>query len=279
MKPIINGPSLAIRITWVTNSHLVEEEKRGALMRSYSYLFFYLIFSFSQISTAQTPPGVRVQNIQAVGSGCPNGSYSATISPDGQAFSVLLDNFVASSTMQNPISRLSCQLKINFEVPRGWTFAVFSADYRGYAYAEPGTMAVHQALYSFDGSQPRNERPGYQNGGTYSFRSQEFHGPYNDNYFIHYDLDHRLAPWAPCNNDETQTLFVTTFLMSRNLNLSSSLNAQITLDSIDGKLQSQNYQLGWRTCTPSTTRPAPPDNTGDPGRQPNPGRPPRYPFR
>lgn len=231
-------------------------------MWRYACFFNLLFFAFTQQSHAQVPPGVRVQDIQAVGTGCPVGSYSATISPDGQAFSVLLDNFVAESSMQNPISRLSCELKVSFAVPAGWTFAVFSADYRGFAYAEPGTVAVHQALYSFDGSKPQNERPGYKNGKTYSFRSQEFHGPYNDNYYIHYDLDHRLAPWAPCNNSATQTLFVTTFLMSRNFNLNSQISAQITLDSIDGQVQSQSYQLAWRTCAPS-----------------GPGRPPRYPGR
>ncbi|MGZ3770020.1 MAG: DUF4360 domain-containing protein [Bdellovibrio sp.] len=236
-------------------------------MRSYAYIICLLFFAVTSQSHSQTPPGVRVQGIEAIGSGCPQGSYSATISPDGQSFSILLDNFTAASTMQNPISRLSCELKINFLVPRGWTFSVFSADYRGYAYADPGTVAVHQALYSFDGSQPKNENPGFRNGKTYSFRTQEFHGPYNDNYFIRYDLDQNLAPWAPCNDEDIQTLYVTTFLMSRNMNVNSQRTAQITLDSIDGQVQSQSYRLGWRSCTP--TRP------GN-GRSETPGRPSRY---
>lgn len=234
------------------------------LLHSIIFILFYATSS----ALAQTPPGVRIENIQIIGSGCPAGSYSATISPDGQTFSLLLDQFTAESTMQNPISRLMCELKVNLQVPRGWTFAVVSADYRGFAYVEPGTMAVHQALYSFDGSKPRNERPGYQNGGTYSFRMHEFRGPHNDNYYIHHDLDPRVAPWAPCRNENTQTLFLTTYLMARNLNLSSLINAQITLDSIDGQIQSQKYQLAWRRCD-STANPQPPT--------PRPGRPPRFP--
>lgn len=210
---------------------------------------------------AQTPIGVTIQNIQVVGSGCPAGSYSANISPDGQAFSLLLDQFVAESSMQEPISRLNCELKVNFQVPAGWTFSVVSADYRGFAYVEPGTMAVHQALYSFDGSKPRNERPGYQDGGSYSFRQQEFRGPHNDNYNIHHEIDPRVAAWAPCRNESTQTLFLTTYLMARNLNLSSQVNAQITLDSIDGLVQSQKYRFAWKRCAPTV----------------GPGRPPRFP--
>lgn len=252
------------------------------MWRSFAHLAGLLLLVATQQSQAQTPPGVRIQSLQAVGSGCPAGSYSANISPDGQTFSLLLDNFVASSTMQNPIARYNCELKVNFYVPRGWTFAVLGADYRGFAYAENGTTVMHQALYSFDGSKPRNERPGYQDGGSYNFRLQEFRGPYNDNYYIHHDIDPRVAPWAPCSNQENQTLFVTTYLMARNLNLSSLVQAQITLDSIDGSVQSQRYQLAWRQCATSTPLPGRPGtdprNPGNP-RQPDPGRPGRYPGR
>lgn len=227
------------------------------------------------VAQAQTPPGVQVQSLQLVGSGCPAGSHSATISPDGQTFSVLLDNFTAASTMQNTLQRVNCQIKANLSVPSGWTFAVISAEYRGFAYAESGTVATHQALYSFDGSQPRNERPGFENGGTFSFRAQEFRGPYNDNYYIRHEVDPRVAPWAPCGNQNLQSLYITTYLMAQNLNRSSLVQAQISLDSLDGQLQSQRYQFAWRQCTPSSGIAQPPARPYP--QVPEPGRPPRYP--
>ncbi|MFS4457982.1 DUF4360 domain-containing protein [Bdellovibrio sp. HCB2-146] len=247
-------------------------------MRITSWRVIALLSFISLKSFAAAPPGLRIENIQAVGSGCPVGSYSANISPDGSTFSLLLDNYVAESTIHNPIARLMCELKVSFRVPRGWSMAVMSADYRGFVYAEAGTVATHQAIYSFDGSRPRNERPGYENSGRYSFRAQEFRGPYSDNYYVRYQIDPRVAPWAACSANDVQTLYVTTFLMSRNLNLSAPVTAQISLDSVDGQLQSQNYQLAWRTCTPSGgggVGPRPPD-PGSP-RPPAPGRPPRYP--
>lgn len=243
----------------------------GTMQRS----IFLLIVSLFFISTsrAEIPAGISIQGLQANGTGCPQGSYSANISPDGQAFSLLLDNYVAASDLHNPISRLNCELRVNFRVPRGWTFTVVSADYRGFAYAEQGATVIHQALYSFDGSKPGNERPGYENNGKYSFRAQEFRGPYNNNYTIHQEIDPRMAPWAPCNSSDQQTLFLTTYLMARNLNLSSSIQAQITLDSIDGSVQSQRYQLLWKRCGVSNPMP----NPGPVQPAPNPGRPPRFP--
>ena len=107
------------------------------MWRSFSSTCAVLLGLFNVTALAQTPSGVVINNIQVVGSGCPVGSYNASISPDGQAFSLLLDQFVAESTMQNPIVRLMCELKVNIRVPRGWTFSVFSDDYRGFAYAEP----------------------------------------------------------------------------------------------------------------------------------------------
>ncbi|WP_373998015.1 DUF4360 domain-containing protein [Bdellovibrio bacteriovorus] len=248
------------------------------MWRGLAHLTGLFVLALSVQSNAQTPPGVRIQSIQAVGSGCPVGSHSANISPDGQTFSLLLDNFVASSTMKNPIARLMCELKVSFYVPTGWTFAVLSADYRGFAYAEAGTVTQHQALYSFDGSKPKNERPGYENGGTYNFRAQEFRGPYNDNYYIRHNIDPRVAPWAPCSSQSVQTLYVTTFLMARNLNLSSLVESTISLDSIDGQVQSQRYSLAWKQCTPSRVTP-PNRDPGNPRPAPpprDPGRPPRY---
>lgn len=249
--------------------------------RGLPYLIALMMFAASGAALAQTPSGIRIQSIDVVGTGCPAGSYNATISPDAQTFSLLLDSFVAESSMQRPIVRLNCELRVNFQVPAGWTFAVTSADYRGFAYAEVGTLVTHQALFSFDGSRPKNERPGYEDGSTYNFRAQEFRGPYNDTYYIRHEVDPRQAPWAACNSHKTQSLYITTYLMARNLNLSSLLTAQISLDSIDGQVQSQKYRLAWKTCRPGNGNGGvvnPPDRNPGPGRpNPNPRRPPRFP--
>jgi hypothetical protein len=232
-----------------------------------------IVFLFGLLtpSKAEIPQGVRVQNIQAMGRGCPSGSFSATVSPDGQTFSILLDQYVAESTRQMTLDRKECQLRVDFAVPTGWQFAVITADYRGFANVEGGALAMHQALYSFDGSKPVNERPGYQNGKGYSFKVQNFQGPFQDNYYIHNEIDPRIAPWSACGAGATQPLFVTTYLTARALDWRSPASAQITLDSIDGQVQSQQFSFTWRRCA---FNPPPPGGGNQPPPPPGRGVPP-----
>jgi hypothetical protein len=237
-----------------------------------------MLLSSSIIAHAEVLPGVQVRSIQAVGNGCPQGSFSAMISPDGTTFSLLLDQYIAESTRQMTLDRKACQLRAEFSVPSGWQFSVVSADYRGFANVEGGAIATHQAIYSFDGGKPPNERPGFQDGSNYSFKAQNFNGPFQDNYFIHNEIDPRIAPWSPCLSNSAQTLFISTFLTARALNWRSPAFAQITLDSIDGQVQSQKFRFSWRRCSLNTRPTPPPPGQGQPGRPPvNPGRPPRFP--
>lgn len=237
-----------------------------------------MLLSSFQSASAQVPAGVHIQQIQAMGNGCPAGSYSAMIAPDGQSFSLLLDQYIAESTRQMTLDRKTCQLRVDFAVPPGWQYAIISADYRGFASVEGGALATHQALYSFDGSKPPNERPGFQDGSSYSFKIQNFNGPFQDNYFVRNQIDPRIAPWSPCGA-QIQSLFVSTFLTARALNWRSPASAQITLDTIDGQVQSQKFGLSWRQCGGGgRPQPLPPGNQPPPTRPPtNPGRPPRFP--
>ncbi|WP_413289022.1 DUF4360 domain-containing protein [Bdellovibrio sp. HCB337] len=236
-----------------------------------------MLLGSSLSASAQVPPGVQIQQIQARGNGCPDGSYAATIAPDGQSFSLLFDQYIAESTPQMTLDRKTCQMRIDFAVPTGWQYAVISADYRGFASVEAGAVATHQALYSFDGSKPPNERPGFQDGSSYSFKNQNFNGPFQDNYFIRNQIDPRIAPWSPCAA-RTQSLFVSTFLTARAVNWRLPAASIITLDTVDGQVQSQKYGLVWRKCSGVGPQPQPPGNTPPPTRPPNnPGRPPRFP--
>jgi type 1 fimbria pilin len=82
------------------------------------------------------------------GSGCPEGSASATVSPDGQEISILFDKFIADATKPKE-SRKSCNLAIPVKVPAGLQVSLYTADYRGYV--SPDTTGKLNVEYFFAG--------------------------------------------------------------------------------------------------------------------------------
>lgn len=82
------------------------------------------------------------------GNGCPEGSASVNVSPDGQELSILFDKFIALGN-KSAESRKSCNLSIPIKVPQGFQISLYDADYRGYV--APGTTGKLRAEYFFAG--------------------------------------------------------------------------------------------------------------------------------
>ena len=67
--------------------------------------------------------------------GCPEGSYSIVLSPDGTALSLLFDQFtiesgrISGSEIQSKVCRISYPLKL----PANNSIGVYKVDYRGFA--------------------------------------------------------------------------------------------------------------------------------------------------
>jgi hypothetical protein len=62
--------------------------------------------------------------------GCPEGSYSIVLAPDGATLSILFDQFtVESGTTSEKMCRISAPLKL----PANKSIAVYKVDYRGFA--------------------------------------------------------------------------------------------------------------------------------------------------
>src|SRR5690606_10032907 len=92
-------------------------------------------------SLVPPPPGqVTVDLVTVNGSGCPAGTTAVAVSPDNTAFTVTYSDYLAQVGLgARPIdARKNCQLSVVVHVPQGLTYAVAQADYRGYAYLEPG---------------------------------------------------------------------------------------------------------------------------------------------
>lgn len=63
--------------------------------------------------------------------GCPDGSYSIVVSPDGTTLSILFDRFTLAHSDGTP--RKACRISSPLNLPAGHSIGVYKVDYRGFA--------------------------------------------------------------------------------------------------------------------------------------------------
>jgi Domain of unknown function (DUF4360) len=185
------------------------------------------VLAISGAFLAATASQASAQKVEIVGAdyggnGCPGGSASVTVAPDGQSLSVLFDKYSANAKIQTE-SRKSCNLTIPIKVPNGLQVSLFDVDYRGYV--APNTSGALRAEYFFAG----------QRGPVVQ---QTFNG--ETNYEKRDTLGLLSNVWSQCN-------------ASPNLRINSSLVAKgsgtATLDSIDlSKRAGFVFYVKYRNC-------------------------------
>ncbi|MEG3626536.1 DUF4360 domain-containing protein [Streptomyces poriticola] len=181
------------------------------------------------------PPDKIIIKVATVnGSGCPQGTTAVAVSEDNTAFTVTYSDYLAQAGgNSDPTAfRKNCQLNLVVHVPQGFTYAIASADYRGFAALQSGAWGVQRASYYFQGS-PNTE-----------YRSHPFSGPLNDNWQATDETDWAQLVWAPCG-------------VQRNFNINTELRVTagndpdrvsfMTMDSTDGDI-STVYHLAWKEC-------------------------------
>jgi hypothetical protein len=152
------------------------------------------------------------------GSGCPQGTASATLSPDNKQLSILFDAYSASAgnLTGKRFERKNCTIAIPVHVPNGISVSVIGVDYRGFVGVPWGGQGVFNVEYFFAGQRgPRGSRV--------------FTGPRVENYTVNNQIAVIGQVWSPCGKDT-------------NLRINSDIRAvtnnnwdqtEITLDSID----------------------------------------------
>jgi Domain of unknown function (DUF4360) len=67
--------------------------------------------------------------------GCPEGSYSIVVSPDGTTLSILFDQFTLTSSSPSVSGRQSkvCRISSPLNLPANYSIGVYKVDYRGFA--------------------------------------------------------------------------------------------------------------------------------------------------
>ena len=71
--------------------------------------------------------------------GCPDGSYSLVLAPDGTTLSILFDKFTVESspTSSVAVQRKVCRISAPLKLPANHSIGVYKVDYRGFAKLAP----------------------------------------------------------------------------------------------------------------------------------------------
>jgi hypothetical protein len=191
--------------------------------------------------TVVQPQGVYFASVNANGSGCPAGTWTVAISPDGQTFTLIFSAYEARITRGEVLAMKDCTLDLQLASVDGQNimFTIGSFYYQGYVALEDGMSARQRADYSF-------WAPSLS--GVYSMISgvtssqNNLAGPVNES-FIYTD-DVGLNQWSPCS--PLTRLRVSTSLALQN-NPSLSGDGYANSSTVDGSL-SLAWHLDYVYC-------------------------------
>jgi hypothetical protein len=180
------------------------------------------------------PSGTYFASVTANGTGCPAGTWDASISPDGKAFTVTFSSYEAIVSPGQAFSIKDCTIGIDLRTPAGISFAVTSFHYQGYAILDSGGMNAQQsAKYYFMG----NPVPGVE-------QKSNMDGPYDDSYLFSDDIGIASLVWSPCGT--SRRLNALTRLVLKN-NAAKTGSGYLNTSSTDGEVVFE-FGLTWRAC-------------------------------
>ena len=182
------------------------------------------------------PSGAYFASVTANGTGCPAGTWDAAISPDGKAFTVTFSQYEALVDPGQSMAIKDCTLGINLKSPSGFSFAVDSFHYQGYALLDQAGMTARQtAKYYFMG----NPVPAQE------LRS-DMNGPYDNSYVFSDDIGIADLVWSPCGVE--RSLIAQTRLVLQN-NAAKSGTGYLNTSSVDGEIKMVfTFGLTWEQC-------------------------------
>lgn len=200
------------------------------------FLITLLACAFAQ---AQLRPGdVALESVQLAGTGCPAGSARAELSPDGTALTILYDRFQAQVGRTVHTARANCQVLVRIRKPQLYSFAVESADFRGFVALERGARA-EQRVRIETGSDALARI-------NVNIGAQSWLGPLNQNFTVSAARPVEGLKYLSCLQPQrsAQLNVMSTITLE---NGRSNAEGLIAVDSFDGSLV-QRYRLRWMNC-------------------------------
>ena len=205
----------------------------GAALAALVAITTYVAPSSASAATVAPPENVQIRIETINGSGCRAGTAAVAMNSDKTAFTVTYSDYLAAAGGGvSPLEfRKNCQLALRVDIPGGFTYAIQSVDYRGYAFLGEGARGLQRAGYYFQGSPDT----------TYS--TEEFDGEYDDNWHANHEKEWAELIWSPCGEQ-------------RNFNINTELRVYaghddsinlMTMDSTDSAV-STIYHVAWDEC-------------------------------
>jgi hypothetical protein len=184
------------------------------------------------------PDQMAIDLLTVNGSGCEPGTAAVAVNEDNTAFTVTYSEYLAMVGVGAGATdfRKNCQLNLAVKVPSGFTYAIASVDYRGYASLAEGASGVEKASYYFQGSPDTDEF------------THNFTGPMDDNWTVSDVTDLESLVWAPCG--EIRNFNINTELrVTAGTSDTSTTTSLMTMDSTDGEIETE-YHVVWKECPP-----------------------------
>ena len=165
------------------------------------------------------------------GTGCPDGTVSATLSPDAKSLSLLFDQYQVSvgGTTGRSFDRRSCNIAIPVHVPQGLSVSILKIDYRGFNRLPQSATSQFNVEYFFAGTRG----PSFQ---------RVFRGVLEEDYLINNELRAEAIVWSGCGADVN-------LRTNSSMRVSTASNRE-AMSSIDSQDVNAGiiYQLQWRRC-------------------------------
>jgi len=167
------------------------------------------------------------------GSGCPAGTATVTSAADNTSFNVTYSDFVAEAGLGASLVdfRKNCQINVQVNVPKGFTFAIAQADYYGYAHLESGAIATQLASYYFTGEVPTAQT------------SHQFTGPFDGGW--HATDKVAALIWAPCGAQAN--LNINAELRVAPLAATAAVTNYISMQRTKASARTV-FNLSWKQC-------------------------------
>ncbi|MFZ3475733.1 DUF4360 domain-containing protein [Streptomyces sp. 4.24] len=178
---------------------------------------------------------VDVALVAAKGSGC--AVPVVGLAPDRTAVTVTYPKYRAQSGKgaKPADAHRECQVAVRVKAPKGFTYGVDKAEYRGFATLGDGVVGTLRAGYHFQGS-PRA-----------ALRAYTLRGALSSDWTMYVKTAREAVVWAPCDGREQVINVNTELLVDRGKSGAGTASSFMAMDSAEGA-GSTTYRLAWKRC-------------------------------